>query len=167
MKTFRLVRSQFLPVKIDRVFEFFADAGNLEQLTPPWLRFQILTPQPIEVEEGTVIDYRLRLRGVPVRWQSEITDWEPPYRFVDVQRKGPYRLWAHEHRFEAAGEGTLVTDDIEYAVPGGDIVNRWLVGPDLERIFAYRAQWLTEWAYGLIGDGKGARFSELLAGART
>ncbi len=129
---------------LDEVFDFFANAHNLQALTPPFLRFEILTPDPIILRQGTVIDYRLRLRGIPVRWRSEISVWEPPHRFVDTQLRGPYRWWIHEHRLELAGRGTLMTDRVEYGVLGGDIINRLLVAPDLRRIFAYRAQRVAE-----------------------
>lgn len=125
---------------IEDVFAFFADAGNLERLTPPWLRFEILTPRPIAMRVGALIDYRLRVRGLPLRWRSEITAWEPPYRFVDEQRRGPYRLWIHEHTFETVDGGTRVRDRVEYAAPGGWIVQRLFVGPDLKRIFDYRTE---------------------------
>jgi ligand-binding SRPBCC domain-containing protein len=152
VKTFSFERKQYLPLDVESVFAFFSDAGNLEHLTPPWLRFHLLTLRPIEIEVGTLIDYRLRLRGVPVRWQSEITAWEPPHRFVDEQRRGPYRLWVHEHRFEPQGDGTIVTDAVTYAVSGDEVVNRLLVRPDLDRIFDYRARKLEEWALGQL-DG--------------
>ncbi|MGD2154896.1 MAG: SRPBCC family protein [Gemmatimonadales bacterium] len=125
---------------LDEVFDFFANAHNLEALTPAFLRFEILTPDPIILRKGTIIDYRLRLRGIPVRWRSEISVWEPPHRFVDTQLRGPYRWWIHEHRFEPAGRGTLMTDRVEYGVLGGDIVHGLFVAPDLRRIFAYRAE---------------------------
>ncbi|MHC5023711.1 MAG: SRPBCC family protein [Planctomycetota bacterium] len=124
----------------DEVFAFFADAHNLERITPPRLRFEILTPDPIEMREGLLIDYRLRLRGIPMRWQSAITAWEPPYRFVDEQRRGPYRRWIHEHVFEDDGDGTIVRDEVRYGVPGGRLVHALLVAPDLRRIFAYRSE---------------------------
>ncbi|MGD2218269.1 MAG: SRPBCC family protein [Gemmatimonadales bacterium] len=123
---------------LEEVFDFFANAHNLERLTPPFLRFEVLTPDPIILRQGTVIDYRLRVRGIPVRWRSEISVWEPPRRFVDTQLRGPYRWWVHEHRFEPAGGGTLMTDRVEYGVLGGALVNLLLVEPDLRRIWAYR-----------------------------
>jgi ligand-binding SRPBCC domain-containing protein len=132
---------------IEEVFPFFADASKLEALTPPWLRFEILTKRPIRMETGTLIDYRLRIHGFPVRWQSEITDWDPPYRFVDEQRRGPYRVWRHTHRFEERDGTTLVSDFIEYAVRGGPLaplVHRFVVRRDLDRIFAYRREKLLE-----------------------
>ena len=100
----------------------------------------------VDLHAGTLLDYRLRLHGVPLRWQSAITIWEPPHRFVDVQRHGPYRLWEHTHTFEPLGSGTVARDDVRYAVPGDDLVNRLLVRPDLERIFDYRARQLNAWS---------------------
>ena len=138
MRTFELTSEVMLPRPRDEVFPFFADARNLERLTPSWLRFAVLTPGPIEMRPGAAIDYRLRLRGVPIRWRSEITAWEPPFRFVDEQRRGPYRLWIHEHRFEERQGRTLAGDRVRYAVWGGRIVDRLLVRPDIERIFEYR-----------------------------
>ena len=152
MRTFLLEREQFLPVDLSTTFGFFADAANLEALTPPWLHFEILSALPLRMHEGALIDYRLRLHGLPVRWQSEITVWQPNSRFVDEQRKGPYKLWVHEHRFEAIGDGTLVTDVVTYAVPGGPLVDRLFVRPDLERIFDYRRRRLTEWASARPGE---------------
>ncbi|MCB9845266.1 MAG: SRPBCC family protein [Phycisphaeraceae bacterium] len=130
---------------IERVFAFFADAGNLERLTPALLRFSILTPLPIEMRVGALIDYRLRVRRIPIRWRTRIVAWEPPHRFVDVQEQGPYRLWRHEHTFEPQTDGsTLCRDRVDYAHFGGRIVNRCLVRPDIERIFAFREQALRE-----------------------
>ena len=120
-------------------------------LTPPWLRFEILTTAPIEVRAGTQIDYRLRLHGVPLRWTSEIAAWEPPHRLVDVQRRGPYREWVHEHRFAEQGGGTLVCDHVTYRVFGGMLVERLFVRPDLRRIFAYRRQKLAD-LFGVDGQ---------------
>lgn len=98
--------------------------------------------------QGTKIDYALRIHGIPLRWQSEITSWQPPFRFVDEQRKGPYRAWIHEHTFEEKDGGTLVRDVVQYTVRGGEIVRRLLVAPDLEKIFTYRTQQLSRiWAH--------------------
>lgn len=121
------------------LFSFFGDAGNLETLTPATLRFEILTPRPIAMHAGTLIDYRLRIHGIPVRWRTEITAWDPPSRFVDTQLRGPYRLWVHEHTFTPDRGGTLAMDRVKYSAWGGRLVNRWLIRPDLERIFAHRA----------------------------
>ncbi len=128
----------------DEVFAFFADAGNLQELTPPWLDFRILTPRPIPMAAGALVDYRLRLHGVPLRWRSRIAAWEPPHRFVDEQVRGPYRRWIHEHTFVAVGDATRVGDHVRYAVPGGRLVDRLLVRRDVERIFAYRQARLRE-----------------------
>ena len=143
MKIFTLTNELWLPQPPNEVFPFFADASNLERLTPPSLRFQILTPLPIEMTVGTLIEYRIRLRGIPMRWQSEITTWGPPHRFVDEQRRGPYRLWVHEHEFipqegTTQDGGTLARDTVQYAVLGGAIVQRLFVASELRRIFDYR-----------------------------
>jgi len=126
------------------VFPFFTDAGNLDALTPPWLKFHIVTRQPIDMNVGARIDYRLRIHGLPMRWQCAITGWERPVRVVDEQRRGPYRLWIHEHRFEACEGGTTVFDDVRYAVPGGRLVDRLLIRRDLRTIFGYRQKRLQE-----------------------
>lgn len=144
MKVFNFDSELWLPTAIEKVFAFFSDAQNLETITPAWLRFRILTPLPIEMRTGTLIDYQLRIHGWPIRWRTEITAWQPPHRFVDEQQRGPYRLWVHEHRFEPKGGGTLCSDHVRYAAPGGALVHRWLVRPDVERIFAFRAKKLTE-----------------------
>jgi ligand-binding SRPBCC domain-containing protein len=144
MKTYWLRKSVWLRQPRAKVFEFFSNPGNLDRLTPPWLRFAILTPATSQIKQGALLDYRLRIRGMPIRWQSEIAVWEPPHRFVDRQTKGPYSLWIHDHTFEERDNGTLVADNVEYAVPGGTIVQKFLVAPDLERIFNYRHKMLDE-----------------------
>ncbi|MCA9258833.1 MAG: SRPBCC family protein [Planctomycetales bacterium] len=128
---------------LDEVFAFFADAYNLERLTPDWVKFQVLTPRPIAMHEGQLIDYRLRIRGMPMRWRSKITCWEPGVRFVDEQLRGPYAWWRHEHTFAEDGEEVVVGDRVHYGVPlgrlaVGRLINRVLVGPDVRRIFEYR-----------------------------
>ena len=140
MRPFILERSTVVPYSMERVFDFFSRAENLESLTPPWLSFRILTSRPIHMCEGALVDYRLSLRGLPLKWRSEITVWDPPYRFVDEQRRGPYRMWVHEHRFEEAEGGTRVVDHVIYAVLGGSLVRRLFVLPDLNRIFDYRQE---------------------------
>jgi len=144
MKTHQLQTQLWLPQPRDLIFKFFADPRNLERLTPDWLHFEILTHPSSEIRQGTLLDYRLRLRGIPLRWQSEITVWEPPRRFVDRQTRGPYSLWVHEHTFKEQDGGTLIGDRVEYAVPGGRLAQKLLVAPDLERIFKYRHQVLQE-----------------------
>jgi ligand-binding SRPBCC domain-containing protein len=134
----------FLPQPLDIIFPFFADAGNLEALTPPWLQFEILTPLPIEMLAGARIDYRLSLHGIALRWQSEITAWEPPFRFVDEQRQGPYRSWIHEHTFTRSGNGVAMNDFVLYSVPGGWLPNLLFVRREVRRIFEYRARKLCD-----------------------
>ena len=141
--------TQWVPTPLDETFAFFADAFNLERITPPLLRFRIVTPAPIRMRAGTLIDYRLRLRGLPVRWRTEITEWEPPHAFTDTQLRGPYRKWVHRHDFRAEGGGTRFDDTVVYAVPGGRLVDRLIVRPDLTRIFEYRRRVIGE----LLGTG--------------
>jgi ligand-binding SRPBCC domain-containing protein len=130
----------WLPVTRVKVFPFFADAHNLEVITPPWLNFKILTPGEIPMRVGALIDYQIRIHGIPVRWRTEIADWNPPHSFVDQQLRGPYRLWRHTHTFTEKNGGTLCGDRVEYAVPGGALVNKLFVRRDVEKIFAYRAE---------------------------
>ncbi len=140
MRTFTLEAEQFVPRPLVEVFAFFADAVNLQRLTPPWLHFEVLTPAPIEMRAGALIDYKLRVHGVPMRWRTRICEWQPPHRFVDEQIRGPYRLWRHLHTFEERDGGTLMRDRVEYAVIGGRVVNALFIRPDLRRIFKYRAE---------------------------
>jgi len=139
----------WLPRPATEVFAFFSDVCNLEKLTPAWLSFSILTPCPIQVKVGTLIDYQLRIRGFPVRWQTEITVWEPPNQFVDEQRRGPYRYWRHEHTFSKRNAGTEVVDFIRYRPVGGAVINWLFVRRDVEKIFAFRREVLLR----LFGKG--------------
>lgn len=126
------------------VFPFFASAANLESITPPWLRFRIVEAPPA-LERGARLRYRLRIRGVPVSWLTEITEWEPPRLFADSQLRGPYRRWVHRHLFEPTGDGrTRMTDVVDFRAPGGPLVERLLVRPDVLRIFRYRQQRLLD-----------------------
>lgn len=134
-----LHRAAVVPATLEQTFAFFADAANLERLTPPWLHFHIRTALPVQMREGAVIDYRIRLRGVPMPWRSQIVWWQPGVGFVDRQLIGPYRWWNHEHRFEPAEGGTLVVDHVEY-LPRARFVSGRLVQRELERIFTYRQQ---------------------------
>lgn len=122
------------------MFAFFADATNLEAMTPAWLHFQMISPAPIAMEAGTLIDYRIRVHGLALNWRTRINVWEPPHRFVDEQVRGPYRLWIHEHVFEPLNDGTLMRDHVRYAVPLDFIAHRLIVRRDLERIFTFRAE---------------------------
>ncbi|MBL8765323.1 MAG: SRPBCC family protein [Phycisphaerae bacterium] len=130
---------------LDEVFPFFAAPENLNALTPPWLHFRILTPTPIPMRVGQTIAYSIRVRGIPMRWLSRITAFDPPRRFVDEQVRGPYALWRHEHLFEALGRRTRCIDRVAYRIPldvplnpVSAVVHRLLVRPELERIFAFR-----------------------------
>ena len=137
-----LRREQTLPGAPDDVFRFFADAGNLEAITPPWLGFSIVTPRPIDMAIGTTIEYELKLHGLPISWLTQIGDWQPGRRFVDAQLRGPYALWHHTHEFEPApGGATLMRDTVRYALPYGPLgalAHRLFVRRDLERIFDFR-----------------------------
>jgi len=144
VKVHELKRELWLPRPVAEIFPFFAEAANLEALTPPWLNFRILSPRPIPIRLGTLIDYRIVVHGIPFRWQSEITAWEPPHRFVDEQRRGPYRLWRHEHSFSERDGGTSIGDTVQYAVLFDPIVNRWLVRPDIDGIFDFRTKKMRE-----------------------
>ncbi len=144
LKIYTFRNEVWLPRPVEEVFAFFSEARNLEILTPPWLSFTVLTRGEIKMEPGTLVDYKLRVHGMPLRWQSEITAWEPPHRFVDEQRRGPYRQWRHEHRFIEIKGGTLATDDVTYAVPGGFLIHKLFVARDVEKIFQYRAEKLRE-----------------------
>lgn len=153
-KTYTLTCEQWLPLPREALFPFFSDAYNLEVITPPSVRFNVVTPRPIEMRAGALIDYKLRIRGVPVSWRTRIEVWEEPFRFVDVQLKGPYKLWRHEHRFLEREGGTLCLDRVDYEVPGGVLgpaVNRLFVQNDVKAIFRYRERKLEE----LFGEGRG------------
>ena len=134
---FRLSVERVLSAELEQVFAFFAEPKNLERITPPWLRFRIVG-EPPAMEAGAEIHYRLRLHGVPLGWHTEITDWSPPQRFVDVQRRGPFALWKHEHTFEATIEGTLMRDTVDYSIALARLSNRLVVARDLRAIFEYR-----------------------------
>ncbi|MBL9138020.1 MAG: SRPBCC family protein [Verrucomicrobiales bacterium] len=134
----------WLPRPRSEVFPFFAEARNLEALTPPWLQFEVLTPSPIAMRPGTLIDYRIRVHGFPIRWRTEITEWRPPHRFVDVQLRGPYTLWHHTHRFEEKDGGTLCHDLVRYRPRGGALVYWLFVRRDVQRIFEFRSRKLVE-----------------------
>ena len=143
-----LERRQRLELPVQRAFEFYAQAHNLAVITPPWMSFEVITRGPIEMRPGALIDYRLKLHGVPVRWRTRIEVWEPPVRFVDVQTRGPYALWEHTHTFERDGENAVVIGDrVRYALPLGplgQIAHAAFVKRDLERVFDYRERAVAE-----------------------
>ena len=144
MREFTLQTELWLPRPRAKVFRFFAEARNLETLTPPWLKFEVLTPAPIMLRLGTLIDYRITVHGLPIRWQTEIAEWDPPHQFVDVQLRGPYTLWRHAHTFEERDGGTVCLDRVRYRPRGGALVHWLFVRRDVERIFQYRQQRLKE-----------------------
>ena len=138
---YTLERTQILPFPSKKVFAFFSEARNLEAITPPFLHFQILTPDPIRMQAGTLIDYQIRLFGLPIRWQTRIEFWDPPRQFVDIQHFGPYRLWHHTHRFTPVDGGTQMTDLVRYQMPFGllgVLVHALWTQHALKHIFDYR-----------------------------
>jgi ligand-binding SRPBCC domain-containing protein len=146
MPVWKLHREQYLPRRLEEVFSFFADARNLEAITPPWLHFRI-RDLPDRIDAGAEILYRLRWHGVPMCWKTVITIWRPGVEFVDVQKIGPYVMWRHTHLFRHEGDGTRMIDRVEYRLPMGplgNLIRRWIVAPDLERIFDYRAARIAE-----------------------
>ena len=147
MAEYILTRELTLDLPIATVFDFFADAGNLERITPPELNFNIITPQPIDIRQGTLIDYTLKMRGIPVKWRTEISVWEPPFRFVDQQLRGPYKQWIHRHTFTEIGPNeTHMADEVKYRLPFepfGDIAH-FMVRRELEYIFDYRQKVVAE-----------------------
>jgi len=144
---YRLRHEQIVPRPLEEVFEFFARAENLETLTPEWLNFKIESVNPRPVQKGTLINYRLRVRGLPLRWTSEIQEWNPPTRFVDLQIRGPYKLWHHTHTFIAEGHNTRIIDEVLYDLPFGPlgtIAHILMVKSDVEKIFHYREMKIRE-----------------------
>ena len=131
-----------LPLPAEDVFRFFGDAMNLQRITPPQLHFRVLTPPPIEITQGTVLDYRLRLFGVPFRWRSRITRWQPPEIFVDEQVRGPYKRWIHTHRFIASPGKTVIEDEVRYSLRGWPLGEIFIpfVKWQLNGIFRYRRE---------------------------
>jgi ligand-binding SRPBCC domain-containing protein len=142
-----LTRQLTLDLPIARVFDFFADAGNLERITPPELNFKIITAQPIDIKKGALIDYRLKLRGLPITWKTEISEWNPPFSFVDRALKSPYRQWHHRHTFTALSENkTLIEDEVKYRLPlepCGDLAH-FFVRRELDYIFDFRQKTVAE-----------------------
>lgn len=152
-----------LPRPVDEVFPFFAEAHNLNLITPERVRFQILTPGKIEMAVGTLIDYRIRIRGVPVRWRTRISEWDPPRGFTDEQIRGPYLWWVHRHRFLPDGNETIATDVVDYGVPGGALVHAAMVGRDVRHIFEFRERRMLEIFGGEGGPAAGSAVEPAVA----
>ncbi|MBL8006129.1 MAG: SRPBCC family protein [Ignavibacteria bacterium] len=147
MKPHTLVRECFFNLKPKEIFDFFSNAENLNRITPPELGFKILSRLPVQMKKGTVIDYKLRLNGIPFKWKTEITAWNPPFSFTDSQISGPYRMWVHEHKFEEINGRTKMTDKVNYISPGGIlefIPHNLFVKKKAEYIFDYRTKILNE-----------------------
>ena len=141
MKTFEINMKQYINKPLEVVFEFFSKPENLEMITPKSLSFNILTPTPIKMEKGSLIDYTIRLFGIPIHWRTLISDYEPPFRFVDQQIKGPYTFWHHTHTFKLVEGGVEIIDEVKYSLPLGwlgTLAHSIWVRKDLEKIFEYR-----------------------------
>ena len=141
MKNYLLETKTEISKPLDQVFDFFSRAENLEKLTPKWLNFKILTPLPIEIRQGKIIDYEIRLFGIPFKWKTLITDWQPGIKFTDEQLKGPYKTWIHTHHFEAVGSKTVMRDRVEYRPKGGilsPIIHYFFVKKQVKKIFDFR-----------------------------
>lgn len=141
MKPHILIRETILNGSIEEVFDFFSKAENLDKITPPILGFRIITPLPVEMKKGTLIDYKIKLNGIPFNWQTEITKWDPPHSFEDTQLKGPYKMWVHEHKFIERNNKTFMTDTVRYISPGGVfefIPHNLFVKKKVNLIFDYR-----------------------------
>lgn len=148
MIPYSLDRQLLLPRPIEEVFRFFSAAENLERITPPWMKFRIVTPGPVEMKRGARIAYALRVHGFPIHWLTEIEVWNPPHEFVDVQVKGPYKLWRHTHCFRPVAGGTKIEDLVEYQLPLGRLgrlAHHFQVARDLQKIFDYRERKVREW----------------------
>jgi ligand-binding SRPBCC domain-containing protein len=143
MTIHQLERETWVPHPLLPVFDFFSKPENLEEITPPWLRFRIVSSGPIQMKPGATIRYALRVHGIPISWLTEIEEWNPPFEFIDRQVNGPYRLWRHTHRFAERDGGTSIVDIVQYALPFGPVgrlVNWLQVARDVSRIFDYRAE---------------------------
>jgi len=159
---FILETHQEIARPLPKVFAFFAAPENLEAITPPWLNFRILTPSPIRMAKDAIIEYKIRLRGIPIRWKTRITEYQPLHKFIDMQIRGPYLLWEHTHTFEAMQspdgcEATRILDRVRYVprdIPPwvpllGGAIHRWMVRPELERIFQYRKERIAQFLGGV------------------
>lgn len=141
-----LERESVIKAPIEQVFDFFSKAENLNIITPPQLKFDIITPLPIVIKEGTLIDYKIKISGLSFKWRTKIAEWEPHSRFVDIQLKGPYKMWVHEHTFTADGNKTIMKDKVNYISKGWflePLIQRFFVRKKVEDIFDYRQKKLS------------------------
>ncbi|MFN4812456.1 MAG: SRPBCC family protein [Bacteroidota bacterium] len=147
MQPHTIIRKTIIKRPLEEVFQFFSKAENLNLLTPPELSFKILTPLPIKMQAGTLIDYRIKLNGIPFNWRTEISTWKVNECFVDQQLKGPYKIWHHTHSFTAVKEGTLMIDEVKYLSPGWilePLIEKFFIKKKVEGIFDYRNSKLKE-----------------------
>jgi len=148
VKVYTLEREQWIPARLEGVFPFFADAANLAEITPPWMGFRMRTPLPVDMAVDVRLDYTIRLAGIPLRWRTRVVEWDSPRGFVDVQERGPYKLWEHTHRFVPLGEGVLVRDVVRYSLPFGwlgRLAHALFVRSMLAAIFEYRRERVRAW----------------------
>lgn len=141
MKTYKFEKQTFFNRPRDTIFSFFSNAENLNKVTPKKLHFKILSDLPINMKKGTLIDYKLRIYHIPIHWQTEIKEWNPPHQFIDIQLIGPYRKWIHEHQFIAQANGTMMIDRVKYAISGGFLASLFhilIIRRDIEKIFEFR-----------------------------
>jgi ligand-binding SRPBCC domain-containing protein len=140
---YNLKSEQLINLPIEKVFSFFERPENLSLITPNWLKFEILTPEPLTMKSGAIFDYKIKIFIFPSSWKTLITDYNPPYKFVDVQAKGPYKKWIHTHTFEETKEGTIVRDNVDYDIYGGKLgalINEIYIKHSLRSIFNYRVK---------------------------
>lgn len=143
MQTYRLTCEMLVPRPLPEVFQVFENPSNLRKITPPWMKFRLISPKPVPMKQGAIIDYRLQWFIVPLRWRTLITSYEPPHFFVDEQARGPYVFWRHRHDFRETPDGTLVSDTVDYALPFGPLgrlTHQWVVAANLKTIFTYRQE---------------------------
>ena len=144
---YQLTDSFVVKTNLAATWDFFSRAENLPRITPAWMRFEIRTPEPIEIQQDSILDYTIRWMGIPINWRTRIIDWSPPRQFIDLQLRGPYTLWHHQHTFTQTGEGTLCTDRVLYKIPMpilGGLLNALMVKKQLIEIFEYRRKIITQ-----------------------
>ena len=157
MKTFELLKPQIIDSSMESVFDFFSKPENLKTITPAKLSFNIITPTPILMGKGTVIDYTIRLFKIPIHWRTLITKYDPPHEFIDEQIKGPYNFWHHTHKFKQVDGGVEISDKVIYSIPMGiigQVLHFLWIKRDLEKIFLYRKKVFEDLLVHNISNGK-------------